>query len=386
MLLTLYFLYSNLFYSMKNILFLLLFSPLVFAQKQQSWMLGPFRKADAANPIMEAKSNTTFACPVRGETVRWEEKDVFNPAVVVRKGKIYMVYRAEDKVGKYAGTSRLGLAVSSDGVHFKRMPEPVFYPDNDFMKKYEWEGGCEDPRIVETEDGRYIMTYTSYDGDLARLCVASSRDLVKWQKHGLAFHNFIKGNRDFWSKSGAIVCKKVGDKFIATKINGKYWMYWGDQAQLYIATSDDLVNWYPTTKAKDAAFKPQNVSDVNCVAVAATRPGKHDSRLLESGPPAFLTKNGIVLIYNGMNYAQTGDLTLAEGAYAAGQFLFDAENPSQLKGRSDNYFIKPDRPFEITGQINQVCFVEGLASYKGKWFLYYGTADSKIAVAVARQK
>jgi predicted GH43/DUF377 family glycosyl hydrolase len=266
------------------------------------------------------------------------------------------------------------------------MPEPVFYPDNDFMKKYEWEGGCEDPRIVETQDGRYIMTYTSYDGDLARLCVASSRDLVKWQKHGLAFHNFIKGNRDFWSKSGALVCKKVGDKFIATKINGKYWMYWGDQAQLYVATSDDLINWYPSTKAKDAAFKPQNVSDVNCVAVAATRLGKHDSRLLESGPPALLTKNGIVLIYNGMNYAQTGDPTLAEGAYAAGQFLFDAENPSQLKDRSDNYFIKPDRPFEITGQINQVCFVEGLASYKGKWFLYYGTADSKIAVAVARQK
>ncbi len=371
---------------MKKILLLLLISPLVFAQKTQSWMLGPFQKMDAANPILEAKANTTFACPVRGETVRWEEKDVFNPAVVVRNGKVYMIYRAEDKVGKYAGTSRLGLAVSSDGVHFKRMPKPVFYPDNDFMKKYEWEGGCEDPRIVETEDGHYVMTYTSYDGDKARLCVASSQDLVKWQKHGLAFNNFIKGNRDFWSKSGAIVCKKVGDRFIATKINGKYWMYWGDQAQLYVATSDDLINWYPSTKPKYTSYQPQNVSDVNCVAVASTRPGKHDSRLLESGPPAFLTKKGIVLIYNGMNYAQTGDPTLPEGAYAAGQFLFDAENPAQLNDRSENYFIKPDRPYEITGQINQVCFVEGLASYKGKWFLYYGTADSKIAVAVARQK
>jgi predicted GH43/DUF377 family glycosyl hydrolase len=41
----------------------------------------------------------------------------------------------------------------------------------------------------------------------------------------------------------------------------------------------------------------------------------------------------------------------------------------------------PDQPFEITGQVNNVCFVEGLAFFKDKWLLYYGTADSKIAVA-----
>ena len=30
-----------------------------------------------------------------------------------------------------------------------------------------------------------------------------------------------------------------------------------------------------------------------------------------------------------------------------------------------------------------MCFLEGLVYFKGRWFLYYGTADSKIAVAVA---
>ena len=50
--------------------------------------------------------------------------------------------------------------------------------------------------------------------------------------------------------------------------------------------------------------------------------------------------------------------------------------------RMDTYFMKPDKPYEITGQVNHVCFVEGLVNYKDKWFLYYGTADSKIAVAV----
>ena len=370
----------------KNLLFLLLFGQLVVAQKPQSWLLGTFVKQDRANPVLGPLSNTVFDCPVRGERVNWEEKDVFNPACVVRNGKIYMLYRAEDKVGKFAGTSRLGLAVSSDGLKFKRLPQPVFYPDNDALKKYEWEGGCEDPRVVETEAGLYVMTYTAYDGDKARLCVATSLDLLKWQKHGLAFQNFIKSTRDFWSKSGSIVCRKVGDRLVATRINGKYWMYWGDVPQLYAATSDDLINWQPVVKINEANHQPANVSDVNCWSVASFRPGKHDYRLLEPGPPALLTKDGIVLIYNGMNDSQNGDKTLPEGTYAAGQLLFNAENPFELKDRSENYFLKPDKNYEIAGQVNHVCFVEGLVSYHGKWFLYYGTADSKIAVAVAKQK
>lgn len=39
--------------------------------------------------------------------------------------------------------------------------------------------------------------------------------------------------------------------------------------------------------------------------------------------------------------------------------------------------------FEKTGQVGNVCFVEGLVYFNHKWFLYYGTADSKIAVAEA---
>ncbi len=66
-----------------------------------------------------------------------------------RDGKVYMLYRAQDE----AMTSRLGLAVSDDGLNFIREKEPVFYPDNDNMKDYEWPGGVEDPRIVESEEG-----------------------------------------------------------------------------------------------------------------------------------------------------------------------------------------------------------------------------------------
>jgi predicted GH43/DUF377 family glycosyl hydrolase len=40
----------------------------------------------------------------------------------------------------------------------------------------------------------------------------------------------------------------------------------------------------------------------------------------------------------------------------------------------------------MEGQVNQVCFIEGMIPLNGKWFLYYGTADSKIGVAVKEVK
>ena len=70
----------------------------------------------------------------------------------------------------------------------------------------EWEGGCEDPRLTQREDGVYIMTYTAYDGDKARLMVASSPDLYHWTKHGHAFAKVYDGKYvGKWSKSGSIV-------------------------------------------------------------------------------------------------------------------------------------------------------------------------------------
>jgi predicted GH43/DUF377 family glycosyl hydrolase len=336
----------------------------------EDWVFGPFIKQDQANPCLEALATTIFNCPVRGEAVKWEEKDVFNPAAVVRKGKVYLLYRAEDKVGKYAGTSRIGLAVSNNGLTFVRQPQPVLYPDNDFMKIYEWEGGCEDPRIVSRDDGTYLLTYTAYDGKTARLCVATSSDLVTWKKHGLAFEKAGGGKyKNLWSKSGAIVCRREGSQMIATKIKGKYWMYYGD-TDIYVATSDNLLDWQPMEKEEGkitVAFGP--------------RKNRFDSRLVESGPPAWITNKGIRLIYNGMNLDTGGDATLPGGTYAAGQVLMDMEDPTKVLKRTSSYFMRPDKAYEIIGQVGNVCFLEGLVHFKGRWLLYYGTADSKIAVA-----
>jgi predicted GH43/DUF377 family glycosyl hydrolase len=351
-----------------------------------AWQLGPFVKADAANPILIPDSSQTFFCPIRRQEIRWEEKDVFNPATVVRNDTVFLLYRAQDKIGKPDGTSRIGLAYSTDGIHFKKHAVPVLYPDKDAWQKWEWEGGCEDPRIVEDLNGTYYMTYTSYDGTVARLMIATSKDLYHWTKYGAAFTKAFNGKyADFWSKSGAIVSTYTKGKIIATKINGKYWMYWGDQ-NIWAATSDDLINWTPvidsTVKHNEMLARGIAARAPELKVVFGPRRKKFDSDLVEPGPPPMITDKGILLLYNSRNIPSIGDTTLAEGTYCPAQILLDKREPSKELHRAENYFMKPDQPYEITGQVGHVCFIEGLAPYKNGWFLYYGTADSKIAVAV----
>jgi hypothetical protein len=81
------------------------------------------------------------------------------------------------------------------------------------------------------------------------------------------------------------------------------------------------------------------------------------------------------------NSSAIGDATLPEGTYAAGQVLCDPKDPTAVLRRSRDYFMQKE--YEITGQVGNVCFLEGLVHFKQRWLLHYGTADSKIAVAGA---
>lgn len=353
-------------------------------KKESFGFLVPFVKNPEVNPCLEPSNELSFVCPVLNKKVSWEEKDVFNPACVVKDDTLFLLYRAEDILGKYHGTSRIGLAYSLDGYHFIKETKPVLFPENDDFKVYEWEGGCEDPRLVEGEDGRYYLYYTAYDGDKARLFVASSLDLRHWTKYGSIFKAAGDKFVNMWSKAGAVVSRQKDGKLIATKIGDKYWMFWGE-SNIYMATSDNLIDWMPvieTDKEKVQLDTMRNYTTPFKI-LFSTRKGKFDSELVEPGPPALITEQGILFIYNSKNSPVYGDKNLAPGTYAAGQILLDKNDPTRVIRRMENYFITPDQPYEITGQVNNVCFVEGLAYYKNKWFLYYGTADSKIAVATS---
>ena len=344
------------------------------AAQDRSWLFGPFVKPAAVNPVIAPSTTATVRSAFTDSLVQGEAYATFNPAAVVRNGKVYMLYRAEDATGvsQIGGhTSRLGLAESSDGLHFTRRPTPVLQPDRDAQARYEWTGGVEDPRVVETDDGRYVLTYTQWNGDVPRLAVATSTDLVTWSKHGPAFA--LAGDGKFLrseSKSGSILCRVAGEHLIATKINGKYWMYY-NVPHIQIAISDDLIHWTPLEDADGHALK-----------VLSPRAGYFDSWLVEAGPPAILTERGIVLLYNAGNLGVHGDATMPARIYTGGQALFDAHNPVKLLDRTDAPFIRPTEPYEKTGQyVEGTTFTEALIPFRGQWFLYYGTADSRVGVA-----
>ncbi len=341
------------------------------------WMLGPFQRPDNAAPILRANPGSVFDCPMRKRPVYWESTHTFNPASVVKDGKVYVIYRAEDDNGGGIGgyTSRLGLASSDDGIHFKTEPAPVLFPAEDDQKANEWEGGCEDPRCVETEDGGYALFYTQYHrlptGPRSTgLGMAISKDLVHWTKLGPVTGRDENGKTVAPSKSASLVSAVRAGRVVATKINGLYWLYYGE-GTIHLLSSPDLRHWTP----------------VPGFAVAP-RPGKFDSLLAECGPPALLTADGIVLLYNGKNAGGgKGDPAFKQGVYTDGQILFDAGDPTHLLAHPEQPFFHPELPWEITGQYGEgTTFIEGLTFFKNRWFLYYGCADSFVGVAIADAK
>src|SRR5205823_1697100 len=276
-----------------------LFSSVVIFSTTGKWKLTQWYRL-SNHPILSPEGTT------------WQSAGTFNPAVVLYNGKFVMLYRAQDK----NGTSRLGYAESSDGIHFTRRPEPVLSPETD----YERDGGVEDPRLVKFGD-MYYLTYTGYNKKDAQLCLASSKDLIHWQRKGVILPAY-KGKWNVgWTKSGAIIPEKV---------KGKYWMYWlGTSAdkidQMGLAYSSDLLHW---TEATNTPVLPR-------------RPGMFDSRVVEPGPPPMLTPRGIVLIYNGAD---------DKLVYRTGVAVFDRNDPSKLISRTDQPVFAPEKEWEITGQ------------------------------------
>ncbi|MGB0010354.1 MAG: glycoside hydrolase family 130 protein [Candidatus Sulfotelmatobacter sp.] len=302
------------------------------SQDSASWPFGAWQRV----------SETPVIAP-QGDG--WESAGTFNPSVVIRDGKIVMLYRAQDK----AGTSRLGYAESVDGIHFMRRSQPVFSPEKD----YEKDGGVEDPRLVMFGD-TYYLTYTGYNKKDAQLCLATSKDLIHWERRGIILPAY-KGNWNVrWTKSGAIVPEKVG---------GKYWMYFlgtsrDNKDQMGLASSDDLLHW---TEATETPVLP-------------AREGKFDSRVVEPGPAPIVTAKGIFLIYNGAD---------DKLVYRTGVAVFDRNDPRRVISRTESPIFAPEKEWEKVGQVPNVVFVEGMVRKGAEYLFYYGGADTNVGVVKA---
>ena len=275
----------------------------------------------------------------------FQSAGTFNPAVVKKDGKFVMLYRAQDR----NGTSRLGYATSTDGIHFIRRSNPVMEPSTE----YEHDGGVEDPRLIKLRD-TYYLTYTGYNKKDAQLCLATSKDLISWERKGVLLPAY-KGRWNVgWTKSGAIVPQKI---------NGLYWMYFMADArkqgsQMGVAYSSDLVHW----------VEPLDHP------VLQSRSGYFDSYVVEPGPPPIITKDGIFLIYNGAD---------DQKVYATGWVLFDKKDPTKVLARSEKPIFTVEHDWEKNGQVPNVVFVTAMVRDENRWLFYYGGADKYIGVAAA---
>ena len=56
-----------------------------------TWQFGRFERPANANPVISPKKDSTFLCPMRKAPVHWESLHTFNPAAIVRNGKVFVL-------------------------------------------------------------------------------------------------------------------------------------------------------------------------------------------------------------------------------------------------------------------------------------------------------
>ncbi len=260
----------------------------------------------------------------------WENKFVFNPAVVYDGELFHMIYRAQgnDMV------SRLGYAVSTDGIHFNRLEEPVFSPETD-DELY----GVEDPRITPI-DGWYYMLYTAYSPYGTRVSLARTKNFITWERFGVVIP-------DVDNKDAAL---------FPEKISGKYAMLHRIHPDIWLAFSDDLIHWNDFVK------------------IASPRNDMWDDLKIGAGSPPIKTEYGWLLLYHGVKKKR-------RPIYMLGFMLLDLEDPRKVLKRSDEPILKPELPWEKFGGVPNVVFSDSMIEFEGEYYVYYGAADNHIALA-----
>ncbi len=268
----------------------------------------------------------------------WEAAAVFNCGVIAYDGLVHMIYRATDitsngKEGKYI--NNLGYAVSSDGIHFNRLEKPILV--NDVPQELR---GPEDPRLVRLDD-RFYMTYTGYGGRFGgdyRICLASSSNLISWERHGVLL--------DESNKDAALFPEKV---------NGRYLMLHRRPPNIWLAYSDDLRHW-----------------DNHLSLMQPIPDSRWESEKIGAAGPPIKTKEGWLLIYHGVN---------GNGRYSLGVALLDMQDPTKILFRQTEPILEPELEWEINGYVPNVVFSCGQAVVDRKIYVYYGGADTAIGVA-----
>jgi len=293
---------------------------------------------------------------------KWESKAVFNPGAAYIDGKIYLLYRAVGEYEKYI--SRLGLAVSQDGFHFKRVGDkPVFQPEADYEK---W--ACEDPTINLVEKEIYI-TYVAlnqparHPKKLVQTALAKTTDFKNFQRMGVITPEF-SDNRDV-----VLFPEKIKGKYSMLH-RPKTWIgkkYGPLLPSIWIAYSENLLDW----SDHQVLYQPTKT---------------WESIKIGAGISPIKTSAGWLLIYHGVgpdiNPSRIRfDKQIQTRIYRAGALLLDLNNPTKIIAQSKEPILEPEKDYELNGDVPNVVFPTGAFVKDGQLFIYYGAADKTCCLA-----
>jgi predicted GH43/DUF377 family glycosyl hydrolase len=271
---------------------------------------------------------------------------VFNPGAAVVNGQTVLLCRVEDR----RGISHLTVARSPDGVTGWQIdPKPLIAADplDDTAR---W--GVEDPRVTRVDElNGWLITYTAYGPDGPCVALATTQDFASVQYLGVA--------APAQDKNASLLSRRIGGQFVLvhrpmSRVPGR--------SDIWLSRSHDLRSW----------TSPE--------PVLAARPGAWwDSVGIGMGPPPVETSHGWLAIYHGVKHVAVG------AVYRMGLALLDHDNPARVLRRSDEWILAPQAPYELAGNATNVVFPTGMVHDPAtdQLRLYYGAADSSIALATA---
>ena len=286
----------------------------------------------------------------------WESNGAFNGCTVFVDGTYHMVYRALSSFREINGVklqvSSVGYAKSEDGIHFKDNQQLIAPAE-------EWEKyGCEDPRMTYLA-GKFYIFYTAlsaypFTDKGIKLGVAITSDFKNFEKHPVT---------TFDSKAMALFPEKVDGKMAALlTINTDL-----PPAKITLALFDREEDiWSPD-------YWKQWYVDANSHIIHLLR-SLNDQ--IELGAPPIRTDFGWVIIYAYIKNYLSSDKKF--GIEAA---LLDLNNPCKILGRTNLPMLTPEEKYELSGNVPNVVFPSGTVVKDGKIFVYYGAADTSVAVA-----
>jgi predicted GH43/DUF377 family glycosyl hydrolase len=365
--------------------------PPLFEKARPAWEFQFTDVNPAVMSVMPGESKKTFHDPLTDKDVQWEQ-DVFCPAFAVFEKKLYCVYRAFGDDDEW----RLGLAWSEDGLHFTRSDLPLLYaqPSHEFLKPFR--KGNEsitygDAHLLAGDDGTFYLYFNcvhyGYKTDDQQLVEATSRDLRNWKVHGRVFGDEAPNDRAVIPERTAwrfpvatVVTRLEGDRLVAAKIRGKYWMYFNCYATkgpycLCLATSDNLLDWKVLRDERGRLVNP-----------LPARRGYFDSWYTDP-VAAVLRSDGILLIYNGINAEAKsgGDPRLKYYTHYPAQALFDKHDPTRLLKRSESPFKGGDVELEkrpIVFWVAPIYEAWSLVPFHGELLLYWNHTFGRRSVGL----